>query len=104
MTEISSIILALAGGVLLGTIFFAGLWFTVKKAVASKIPALWIFCSFFFRLSIALTGLYFIGAGNWQRLLACMIGFIAARFIVIHYTKSIDEKAMLVKKEANYET
>ena len=100
MNETAYMILAFIGGLLLGTLFFGGLWFTVKKAVTAKVPALWIFSSFFLRISITLVGFYFIGAGNWQRLIVSVIGFIVARFIVIHFTKSIDEKQTSLKKEA----
>ncbi len=100
MNETGYMILAFIGGLLLGTFFFGGLWFTVKKAVTAKVPALWIFSSFFLRIGITLVGFYFIGAGNWQRLVICVVGFIVARFVVIHFTKSIDNKQILLKKEA----
>ena len=48
MNETVNMILAFIAGLALGTLFFGGLWFTVKKAVTAKIPALWIFTSFFF--------------------------------------------------------
>jgi F1F0 ATPase subunit 2 len=102
MNELSYI-LSFGGGVGLGTIFFGGLWLTVKKAVSSKMPALWILSSFISRVSITLFGFYFIGSSSWQRVLACMLGFIAARFILIYYTKSIDGK-MAIMKEVNHET
>ncbi len=103
INENVNMILAFIAGLVLGTLFFSGLWFTVKKAVNAKIPALWIFSSFFLRLSITLVGFYFVGAGNWERLLICLLGFIIARFIVIHFTKSIDEKQMHIKKEVAHE-
>ncbi len=103
MNETVSITLAFIAGIALGILFFGGLWFTVKKAVNAKIPALWIFCSFFLRISVILVGFYFIGSGNWVRLLTCLFGFIIARFIVIHFTKSIDEKQILLKKEVSHE-
>ena len=104
MNETVNMTLAFISGLALGTLFFGGLWLTVKKAVNAKIPALWIFGSFFFRISVTLVGFYFIGSGNWVRLLICLSGFIIARFIVIHFTKSIDEKQMHVKKEVAHES
>jgi F1F0 ATPase subunit 2 len=71
-----------AAGAGLGTIFFGGLWWTVRMGLASKQPALWFFCSLLLRMSIALVGFYFIGLGHWQRLLACLLGFVLARFVV----------------------
>ncbi len=90
--EILYMVLAFIGGMLLGVLFFGGLWFTLKKMILSKNPALWLLSSFFFRVSITLIGFYFIGLGNWKNLILCMLGFIIARFFVIRYTKLIDEK------------
>ncbi len=86
MNETLSLVLALVTGVLLGAIFFGGLWWTVRKGVSSKRPALWFFGSLLLRTSIALAGFYFIGRGHWKRLLVCLLGFIIARFIVIRLT------------------
>lgn len=96
-------ILAFIAGLALGTLFFGGLWLTVKKAVTAKIPALWIFGSFFLRISITLVGFYFISSGNWKRLLICVAGFIVARTLVIHFTKSVDKKQIQLKKEVSHE-
>jgi len=98
------LILAFIGGLFLGALFFGGLWFTVKKAVSAKIPAIWFFSSLLIRLSIILIGFYYISFGHWQRLLICVFGFIVARFIVIYFTKSIEQKQILLKKEVSHET
>jgi F1F0 ATPase subunit 2 len=81
-------ILALPGGMVLGVFFFGGLWLTVKKTVTSKKMVLLFVGSSILRTCITLAGLYFISHGNWQRLLIAMIGFIAARFVVMRMTKS----------------
>jgi len=104
MNDIVYMILAFIGGLLLGTIFFGGLWLTVKKLVTSKIPSLWFLGSFFLRLSITLIGFYYISLGNWQRLLICVVGFIAARYIVMHLTKMNEQKQLQLKKEVGHET
>ena len=104
MNEIVYMILAFILGLLLGTIFFGGLWFTIRKLVASKIPALLFLGSFILRVGITLTGFYFISSGRWQRLLICMAGFITARYSVIYFTKSNKEKQVLLQKEVSHET
>ena len=103
MTDILKMILVFIAGMLLGTLFFGGLWLTVKKAVTSKKPALIILGSFVFRIGITLAGFYFIGVGSLQRLLLLLVGFITARFVVIYFTKSIDAKQAIIK-EVNIET
>jgi F1F0 ATPase subunit 2 len=104
MNEIVYMILAFIVGLLLGTIFFGGLWLTVRKLVISKIPALWVLGSFILRVSITLIGFYYISSGSWQRLLICVAGFIIARFAVIHFTKMSEERQVLLKKEISHET
>jgi len=101
MNEILYMVLALIAGLALGTLFFGGLWFTVKKALTAKMPAVWFLSSFFLRVTIILFGFYYISHGSWQRLLVCVIGFIVARYIVAHFTKSIERKT--TKKEVYYE-
>ena len=79
MNEILTLVLALAAGVLLGAIFFGGLWWTVRKGVSSERPALWFFGSLLLRMSITLAGFYFVARGHWERLLLCLLGFVMAR-------------------------
>lgn len=100
MNEIIFTGLAFFTGIALGTIFFGGLWITVKKATNSKIPALWFFGSLAIRIAITLSGFYFIGNGDLLRLLTCFIGFVIARFLVIRFTKAYDLKHQ--KKEATH--
>ena len=103
MNEISNMVLPFIVGWLLGILFFGGLWFTVKKLTASKMTALLVLGSFIVRVGIVLIGFYFIGSGDWKKLIVCLIGFIVARFAIIHFTKSKDEKIVQIKKEANHE-
>ena len=80
--------LALVAGQVLGAIFFGGLWWTVRKCVSSKNPALWFLGSMLVRMSIVLLGFYFIGRDDWRRLPACLLGFIIARFTVMRLTRT----------------
>jgi F1F0 ATPase subunit 2 len=102
MNETIYIILIFICGIILGIIFFGGLWFTVKKVVTSKIPGLLFIISFIFRTGIVLLGFYYLAAGNFKNMIACLIGFIIARFIIKQSTKS--EKKYVIGKEASNET
>ncbi len=101
MNETLSLALALVTGVLLGAIFFGGLWWTVQKGVSSKRPALWFFGSLLLRTSIALAGFYFIARGHWERLLVCLLGFVMARLIVTRLTRAA-EKPTYSAQEASH--
>lgn len=86
MTETLTLALALVAGVLLGAIFFGGLWWTVRKGVSPKQPALWFFGSLLLRTSITLAGFYFVSGRHWERMLLCLLGFVIARFLVTRFT------------------
>ena len=86
VNETLTLVLAWVAGGVLGAIFFGGLWWTVRKGVSSQQPALWFFGSLLLRMSIALAGFYFVSGGHWDRLLACLLGFVIARFIVARLT------------------
>jgi F1F0 ATPase subunit 2 len=94
--------LALVAGLVLGTIFFGGLWWTVRKGVSSKHSALWFLGSMLVRMSIVLLGFYFVGRNDWQRLVACLLGFIIARFIVLRLTRTPIENSDSITKETSH--
>jgi F1F0 ATPase subunit 2 len=102
MNESLTLALAWVTGGGLGTIFFGGLWWTVRKGVSSKQPALWFFGSLLLRMSIALSGFYFVSGGRWDRLLACLLGFLIARFIVTRLTGPPLEHHNSPAKEAGH--
>jgi F1F0 ATPase subunit 2 len=86
MSETLTLALALVAGVVLGTVFFGGLWWTVRKGVSSKSPALWFLGSLLLRAGIVLSGFYFVSGGHWDRLLLCLVGFVIAHFVVTRLT------------------
>jgi F1F0 ATPase subunit 2 len=95
MNETLSLVLSLVAGILLGAIFFGGLWWTVRKVVSSKRSALWVFCSLLFRMGIVLAGFFFIAHGHWERLLISLLGFVVARPIVMGFTRAAEKSAHL---------
>jgi F1F0 ATPase subunit 2 len=97
MNETLSLVLALVTGVLLGAIFFGGLWWTVSRGLSSKRPALWFFGSLLLRTSIALAGFYFIARVHWERLLLCLLGFVIARLIVTRLTRAAERPTYLAQ-------
>jgi F1F0 ATPase subunit 2 len=102
MNNFLILVFALVAGLLLGAIFFGGLWWTVRKGVFSKSPALWFLGSMLLRMGIVLAGFYFVGRGNWQRLISCLLGFIIARFIVMRLTRTPIEPPHATTKDASH--
>ncbi len=77
-----SLSLAAFTGSLLGLFYFGGLWLTVRRLISSKRPGMLMLGSFAARLLITLCGFYLVMDGSWKRILACMAGFLATRFVL----------------------
>ena len=86
VNELLQLALVLLAGLLLGALFFGGLWWTVLKGVSARQPVLWFGASLLLRTALVLAGFYFVSGADWKRLLLCLLGFIVARFIVIRLT------------------
>ena len=87
MSETLTLILAGLAGAALGTIFFGGLWWTVRRGVSSGHPGRWFLGSGLLRMGIVLAGFYLLGDGHWPRLVGALAGFIVARIAVMWLTR-----------------
>jgi F1F0 ATPase subunit 2 len=92
-SDVLALVLAGVAGLLLGAMFFGGLYLTVRQGVSSRSPALWFFGSLVVRMGIALAGFYFVSDGSWQRLVACLLGFVVARLVVTWLTRPPERPA-----------
>lgn len=101
MNEPLSLVPALLTGVLLGAIFFGGLWWTIRQGVSSQWVGLWFLGSFLLRMCIVLLGLYFVSGSDWQRLLACLLGFIVARLVVTRLTRGVEQPNPLAQEASH---
>jgi len=97
MNETVILILAGGAGVLLGAFFFGGLWWTVRRGLSSKRPAFLFLGSLLLRTSIILAGFYVVSGGHWDRLLACLLGFVIARLIVTRLTRAAEKPTYLAQ-------
>jgi F1F0 ATPase subunit 2 len=82
MNKIIPLVLAGMTGLLLGAIFFGGLWWTVRKGVTSTCPAFWFMGSLLLRTAIILAGFYFLSGSHWERFVVCLLGLFVARCVV----------------------
>ena len=98
MSDVVSLLPPLVVGVLLGAMFYAGLWWTVQRVVSSKQPALWFVGSQLLRTSVALAGFYWIASSHWERLLVCLLGFVVARLMVMRLTQATETKVDSVQE------
>jgi len=81
MTDGLLALFAVLAGFGLGTVFFVGLWWTVRRALTSQQPGLLVLGSMLARTGLVVVGFYFVSGGNWQDLLFCLAGFIFARLV-----------------------
>ncbi|MDD5393881.1 MAG: ATP synthase subunit I [Thiothrix sp.] len=88
---IESLAPPLLAGAALGVFFFGGLWWTVRKGATANNPAVWFMGSFLLRTGLTLGGFYAVGAGDWQRLLAALLGFALARMVLTRFSPSPQE-------------
>lgn len=92
MNDMAGLVFAFIAGGLLGVFFYFGLWWTVKKGMSSTKPALWFGISMVARTVIALAVFYAVGGNHFQRLVACLAGFIIARLIITRFIRLKDGK------------
>jgi F1F0 ATPase subunit 2 len=86
--EIPRLALALCAGFALGTAFFGGLWWTVRRGLPSQWAGLWFTGSFLLRTAVTVTGFYFIALGGWKTLTGCLLGFACSRLVVVRLTRT----------------
>lgn len=86
------IVIALLIGLILGGVFFGGLWLTVKKALVTTYAPLWFLGSIVIRTAVVLAGFYFISKDGIIALFVSVCAFIAARMLVFFITKQLEQK------------
>lgn len=91
MNEPLTLLLATIAGFMLGAVFFGGLWWTVRQALSSRQPAFLFLASMLLRTGIVLGGFYFVAHQHMGRLLVCLLGFVAARVVVMQMTRPTRE-------------
>ena len=102
MNDVLPLVAAGVAGIVLGTMFYGGLWWTIRQSMASTQPALWIFASVLVRMGITLSGFYVVAGIHWERLVVCLIGFLIARGGVTWVTRLPKEQAVAATKEASH--
>lgn len=99
MSEAAYLVVAGVQGTLLGAVFFGGLWWTVRRAVLSKQPAVWFLASLAVRTLIAIAGFWLAARGDWRRLVACLVGFVVSRIVIIRLTAvGVEKEGRLLRE------
>ncbi len=78
-----------AVGVALGVVHYGGLWWTTRRAIASRRPATLLLASYFVRMVVVMAGVYGVMVGfgasepRWERAALAIAGMLAARTILL---------------------
>jgi F1F0 ATPase subunit 2 len=99
MSETLTMLLVLGAGIILGICFFGSLWWTIRRGLSAKQPALLFFTSLLLRTSLTLAGFYFITNGRLKLLLLCLLGFVIGRFMMVHLVGALATTSV---KEVKY--
>ena len=102
MNNAFALLLAGLAGGLTGVLFFGGLWWSLRRALASPRPALWFVASLLLRSGVTVTVFALVGMGDWQRLLACLVGFWVARQGVMRVTAPGTTASPVVNLESSH--
>lgn len=70
-------------GTAIGGVYFVGLWETIRRLPDVEKPVRRIALSYALRMTLALSGFYFVMQGEWERLAAAMVGFLLMRELLL---------------------
>lgn len=82
MSPFLPLLLAFAAGLGLGLFYFGGLWLTVRRLPTSRYPVPLLLASFVARTAAVVAGFYFVMGVHWERVLACLVGFLVVRIVL----------------------
>jgi len=83
MSEALRLALCAVAGFALGAGYFAGLWWTVRNLNQSAAPGALVLVSFLLRNALLAAGFVVVSGRTWQGVVACLLGFVAARLLVV---------------------
>ena len=81
--NISVLLAMVSAGAIIGILYFGGLWLTLNKLTEAGSWSLRLGVSFLARATMAVAGFWFLGDGDWRRILALTTGFTIVRFLSI---------------------
>lgn len=84
MSETYQLILGVLGGLLMGLLFFGGLWLTVRRLPSSHSPMRLMLASFVFRTAGIALGFYGLARfGGWVAVLSGLGGMLLMRMLLV---------------------
>lgn len=79
-------------GVILGIVFFGGLYWTIHKLTEVKQPGFLMIGSLIFRMALLLSVLYYVSRSGYKGILYALFGMLLVRIIMIFKIEKTIEK------------
>lgn len=77
--------MSFAAGIGIGCLYFLGLRYSVDYCLTKK-TSLWLFAlSYILRIAGAIVAIQCVADGQWERYLAALGGFAAAKILLVHH-------------------
>lgn len=70
-------------GMVLGGIYFGGLWWTVRRVPQSGRPGRLLLASWMIRMTVLCGGLFLVMQNDWKRLASAFLGVLIVRGIAV---------------------
>ena len=80
ISQVAELLVVACAGIVLGCLYYGGLWLTVNRILHWRQPALGILGSLLLRLTLVAIGLYLLADGDWRRYMAALPGLLLARW------------------------
>lgn len=85
MNSLVALGLAVAGGIVLGAFYFGTLWLVVRRLDRAAWPAAWLGVTGIVRLAAVIVLFALLVGPRWERLVAALAGFLAARVVLTRW-------------------
>jgi len=77
-------------GAALGLFYFGGLWLTIRRIPNVQQPGMLLLVSYVVRIAVVMLAFFFVMAGEWERIIACLAGFLVMRTCMIHRIQPVN--------------
>lgn len=88
------LVVSALAGVLLGIVYFGGLWWTVQRIEQDNRPVVILAVSFIVRMGLVLGGFFLISDGHVERLVVCLATFFLTRLFFVKRIQPTPERSV----------
>lgn len=80
-------LISFLGGLILGVLFFGGLYMSVNRLTSVSSPALMMLISTMLRMAMLLAGVYLLLRGELKNGIAALVGIVVAKFVSVYLVR-----------------